>query len=300
MLGDAAIIEVGTNESVMRTQHPNVPYSPLECAADANRCADAGAAVVHWHARDPHTGAPRLGEAALYGDALAAMRREDLLAYPTYPVDVRSVEERLGHCWALRATHGLELAPVDVGSVTIVLWDTNTRQLAPTVEFLRAFGVVENPLPFTLDALARIGELGMVASIGAFDVGATRTAVLLAESGLLAPPIFLKIFLSEAWAVGPFPTEAAIDFHLAQLPAGLDVEWVVVPYTISDPALVERLCRHALERGGGIRVGIGDNPDAYPHATNAALVERAAEWVTDAGRAVASAADVRARLGLPA
>jgi len=299
-LHDAAIIEVGLNESLMRAQHSSVPYSPAECAADANLCADAGAAVVHWHAREPATGAPRLGDAELYGEALAAMRHADVLAYPTYPVDVHTVDERLGHCWSLRATHGLELTPVDVGSVTIVLWDEPTRRLSPAVEFLRAFGVVENPLPFTLDALARIGELGMVASIGAFDVGATRTAVLLAESGVLRPPIFLKIFLSEAWAVGPFPTEDAIDFHLAQLPPGLDVEWVVVPYTIGDPALVERLCRHALARGGGVRVGIGDNPSAFPDATNAALVERAVAWAGDAGRPVASAADVRKRFGLPA
>jgi len=299
MLHDAAIIEVGLNESVMRAQQPLVAYTPAECAADANRCADAGAAVVHWHAREPATGAPRLGDTALYGEALGAMRRADVLAYPTYPVDV-AVDDRLTHCWSLRATHGLEMTPVDVGSVTIVLWDEATRGFGPAVEFLRDFGVVENPLPFTLDALERIGGLGMIASIGAFDVGATRTAVLLAAAGALRPPIFLKIFLSEAWAVGPFPTEDAIDFHLAQLPDGLDVEWVVVPYTIGDPALVERLCRHALARGGGIRVGIGDNPVAYPDATNAALVERAVAWARDAGRPVASAAEMRARFGLGA
>ena len=153
-------------------------------------------------------------------------------------------------------------------------------------------------MPFTLDALARIDELGMVASIGAFDVGATRTAVLLAEAGVLRQPVFLKIFLSGAWAVGPFPTEDAIDFHLAQLPPDLDVEWVVVPYTIGDPALVERLCRHALARGGGVRVGVGDNPAAHPGATNAALVEQAVEWARRRGRSVAPARAVRARFGL--
>jgi uncharacterized protein (DUF849 family) len=124
--------------------------------------------------------------------------------------------------------------------------------------------------------------------------------VLLARAGKLRPPLFLKIFLAGAWAVGPFPTEEALDFHLRQIPRDLDVEWVVVPYAIEDPALVERLCRHALARGGGIRVGIGDNPVAEPEATNAALVERAARWVAESGRPLASPADVRRRFGLPA
>ena len=71
-----------------------------------------------------------------------------------------------------------------------------------------------------------------------------------------------------------------------------------MPYALDDPATVERLCRHALERGGGIRVGIGDNPAAFPELTNAELVERAVGWCADAGRPVASASDVRTRFGV--
>jgi uncharacterized protein (DUF849 family) len=294
---DAAIIEVGLNEAAMRAQNPHVAYSPPECAADALRCAEAGAAVVHWHARDAATGAPRFGDAGLYAEALDAMRAGgDVLAYPTYPVDV-PVEERLDHVWALGEHHGLELAPVDIGSVTVVLWDEETRDFFG-VDTLGATAVVDNPLSFTIDGLARAESLGMVPTLGAFDVGFTRTMVLLAESGHLRPPVFLKIFLSGAWAVGPFPSEAALDFHLAQIPEGLDVEWVAVPYALDDPAMVERLCRHALERGGGIRVGIGDNAAAFPGLTNAQLVERAVGWCADAGRPVATASEARRRFGV--
>jgi len=294
---DAAIIEVGLNEAAMRAQNPHVAYSPAECAADALRCAEAGAAVIHWHARDAETGAPRFGDAHLNAEALDLMRAgSDVLAYPTYPVDV-PVENRLDHVWQLGEHHGLELAPVDIGSVTVVLWDEASRDFFG-VGSLGATAVVDNPLSFTLDGLARAESLGMVPTLGAFDVGFTRTMVLLAESGRLRPPVFLKIFLSGAWAVGPFPSEAALDFHLAQIPAGLDVQWVAVPYALDDPATVERLCRHALERGGGIRVGIGDNPAAFPELTNAELVERAAGWCKDAGRPVATASEARRRFGV--
>ncbi len=291
MIKDRTIIEVGLNEATARAQNPNVAYSPAECAADALQCVDAGAAVVHWHTRDPETGEQRLGDTALSGEALDAMRAGGALAYPSYPIDIPP-EQRLDHVWALREHHGLEIAPIDVGSVSVVLWSNQARDLVG-LEGLRERGVVANSLPFTIDALERSHELGMMASLGAFDLGFTRTMVLLAESGRLTPPVFFKIFLSGSWAVGPFPSEEALDFHLHQIPSDLDVEWVLVPYSLDDPELIERLSRHALAKGGGIRVGIGDNPTAYPSATNAELVDRAVGWCKDAGRAVATADDVR-------
>lgn len=295
----AAIIEVGLNEAAMRAENPHVPYAPEECAQDAQRCAEAGAAVVHWHARDPTTGAQRLDDVALYGAALDRMRPAGVLAYPSYSPWPASPTDRLGHVWALRERHGLELAPLDLGSVGIVVWDERTQGFGSGVDLLREHGVVANPLPFLLDALEQSYRLGLVPTVAAFDVGFTRTMVLLARAGKLRPPILFKIFLSGTWAVGPFPTEEALDFHLRQIPPELDVEWVLVPYALGDPALVERLCRHALARGGGIRVGIGDNPAAFPHDTNPGLVERAARWVAESGRPLASSADVRRRFGLP-
>ena len=137
----------------------------------------------------------------------------------------------------------------------------------------------------------------MPCTFGAFDVGCSRVVGMLAASGRIDGPVLHKVFLSEGWAVGPTPSEAALDLHLAELPAELDVEWFVVPYSHSDPTLIERLCRAALERGGHVRVGIGDSPGANPSATNAELVEQVARWARDAGRPVASVADVRARLG---
>jgi 3-keto-5-aminohexanoate cleavage enzyme len=294
---DAVIIEVGLNEAAPRALNRSVPYSPEECAEDARRCAAAGAAVVHWHARDPLTGEQRLADARLYGQALDRMRAVDVLAYPSYPVDSLVLQERFGHLWALHDRHGLELAPLDVGSVNSVLWDESARTFLAAEQLLDG-AVVTNPLPLTLQALDQIYARGMLPTVTSFDVGITRTVVLLAQAGKLRPPVFLKIFLSGAWAVGPFPSEEALDFHLRQIPQDLAVEWVLVPYALSDPALIERLCRHALARGGGIRVGIGDTPGAYPSPTNAQLIEAAVRWAAEAGRPVASAADVRRRFGL--
>ena len=297
--GDAVIIEVGLNEGAGRGVNPNVPITPAECAADALRCRDAGASTIHWHARDPATEQQCLGDADLYAEALTAMQAGGLLGYPSYPVDPEiAVGNRLDHVWELRARGLLELAPIDVGSVSTIAWN---RQLNDFVglEWLRTqSGVVDNPLTFVIDSVERANSFGMPCSFGAFDVGCTRVVAMLAASGRIQGPVLHKVFLSESWAVGPMPSEAALDLHLEQLPDDLDVEWFAVPYSHSDPAVIERLSRAALERGGHVRIGIGDSPAANPLATNAELVEQVVEWAQDAGRPVASTVDVRARLGL--
>jgi 3-keto-5-aminohexanoate cleavage enzyme len=51
------IIDARLNEYTMRDPNPNVPYSPAEIGADAAACREAGASIVHYHARDPESGA---------------------------------------------------------------------------------------------------------------------------------------------------------------------------------------------------------------------------------------------------
>ena len=292
MNDDAVIVEVGLNESVSPRVQPNVAQSPSACAADALRCADAGAAIVHWHAVDA-LGKPRLADTELYGAALDLIDGR-ILAYPSYPTDVADVvTERLAHCLALRERNGLEIAPIDVASVNLVLFDgrSGIAPVAPTP----GLDVIRNSLPFVLDALRQYRSVGLVPTLAAFDLGSTRTIAALAAAGLLDSPILLKIFLWGSPCIGPEPSVEALELHLRQLPAGLDVEWILVPYGIAQPDRIEALARAALERGGGIRIGIGDNPTAYPQDSNAQLVELAQTWATQVGRPLATSDDVRRR-----
>lgn len=296
MIDDAVVIEVGLNEAVSPLVHASVPQSPEMCAADARACAAAGAAIVHWHAIGPD-GAARLDDVALYGQALDAMQGE-VLAYPSYRTDVPdTVDARLAHCLDLRQRHGMELAPIDVATVNLVLWDAVTGTLGPLTS-LGEFDVIRNSLPFVVDAVGRYRDVGLTPTLAAFDLGSTRAIGALAAAGLLDEPILVKIFLWGSPAIGPTPSVAALDLHLAELPDGVDVEWIVVPYQISDRDHFEVLARAALQRGGGVRVGIGDNPVAFAGLDNARTVELAVGWAHDAGRPVASVADVRARLGV--
>ena len=47
------ILEARINEYAMRDQNPHVPWTPDEIADTAARCREAGASIVHFHARNP-------------------------------------------------------------------------------------------------------------------------------------------------------------------------------------------------------------------------------------------------------
>jgi uncharacterized protein (DUF849 family) len=178
------------------------------------------------------------------------------------------------------------MVPLDLGTAHTILWDG---------ERLGGGGTLANPLAFLERAAARYAEAGVIPNLASFDLGHTRLAVRLARAGILAEPLVLKIYLSDGWLIGPAPTPAALDLHLAQLPDDLEIDWLVVPFLVHARTTFETLCRHALERGGGFRVGIGDNPALFPDARNAELVERVRPWIEASGRRVATTQDVRAR-----
>lgn len=296
------LVEVAINEAVTRDQHPFVPTTPAECAADIIASVGAGASFGHWHAPD----------LAAYAEAMRAMRTADVIAYPTYPNDPPDdVDARLGHCFALIDEHGLEMAPLDLGTTHTVFVhaaggakpsqaatgpaDANASDGVDASHgyLLSGGGTLANPLGFLERAAARYRARRTIVNLASFDLGHTRLAVALARAGVLAPPLLLKLYLSDAWLTGPGPSREALDLHLAQLPDDLEIHWLVVPFLLHERATFERLCRHALERGGGFRVGIGDNPGLFPARRNAELVEAVAPWVEASGRRVATTADLR-------
>ena len=296
------VIEVGLNETAGKDRNPNLPYGPDEVTKSAIEAARAGAAIVHFHARHDD-GTQAWTDDGCYREAMESIATEcDVLCYPTYPPRVPT-EERFAHVWSLAdepSSARLELAPIDIGSRNVVLWDRD-RQAFASLDLLPAESQVAINSPAEIEwVLAHADERRLHPTLGIFDMTYLRYSVHASWAGLLKAPLLLKWFLTERWVSGSFPTPAGLDAYVTQIPTGVDYEGIVVPYAMYDPAEIETLWRHGLDRGQGIRVGIGDNPDAFPSATNAELVERAVDLVDDRGLTPATPADVRARLGLSA
>lgn len=293
-------VEVGLNEVASKDRNANIPYGPDEVAADAIACAQAGASVIHFHARHGD-GTQAWTDDGVYRRAMELIAEEaDLVTYPTYPPRVDR-EERYRHLWALAdepSTAPLELAPIDIGSRNVSLWEPDKQRFAPLGILPAESQVALNPPDEIEWVIARAAERGLHPTLGVFDMTYLRYSIHALWAGLLKPPLLLKWFLSERWVGGTFPTPAGLDAYLSQVPDGVDHEGLVVPYAMSKADDVETLWRHGLERGQNIRVGIGDNPEAFPTSTNTELVERAVELIAGYGLRPATADDVRNRLGL--
>jgi len=285
-----AIIEVGLNEFTTKSQNPHVPYGPDEVAADAVACAEAGAAVVHFHAR-ADDGNQDWSGAERYQRAMGLIAaRSDVVTYPSYFRDH-------AHIWELAASApggpGSMLASYDVPQEVVGprLWNDRARRFEDP-----PFDTVGGDAP--PDPLAEMRRLGVRPTVNVFDVGEARWLTLAIRAGMFPGPVYVKLFLCEQLVTGPFPDAHGIDAYLSQFPPGLDIECTIVPYTMMDAGGAEHLLRAALARGLHVRVGIGDSPYAYPTARNADLVARAVELVREAGLEPATPSDVRDRLGL--
>jgi uncharacterized protein (DUF849 family) len=116
------VLEVRCNEYAMRNRNPHIPFSPAEIAADAAACEAAGASVLHFHARDPSTGAPRHDTPA-YADTIRAVRSVcDMPILPTLgATTLQDPAERVQHIIELAKDPATrpDLAPIDLASTNL-------------------------------------------------------------------------------------------------------------------------------------------------------------------------------------
>ncbi len=294
------IIEVGLNEATTREENSHVPITPEEIADDIIACSEAGAAIIHFHARDRTTGDQKTCDAALYREAMLLVRKAgcDCLMYPTYAPflsgRVDPVEERFGHVLSLADDPeiALRIGPLDMGSLNLVM--AARGELLPGSDSMPLeFSVYENPVPLLRRMLEEYDSRGLISMLAVFEPGHLRLTMIMLAAGF-GRHATLKFFLSDRWMHGPLPDPEGLDFYLRMLDrlrGEREIEWVCAPSGIESRAAVEELLRHALRRDGHVRVGVGDCPLAARGRTNSQLVAEVAVMAREMGRQPASTAD---------
>ncbi len=125
------IVQVRVNEGQMRSANPHVPYSPQEIADCVVECWRAGASVVHWHAREPGTGAMST-DAALYVEAARLIKREcDIVLFPTLGANaLPTVRERIAHIaeMAKDPTTRPDCVPADMITTNMDIYDAARKR----------------------------------------------------------------------------------------------------------------------------------------------------------------------------
>jgi len=271
-----------TGVAADRKQCPAIPYTPEEIAEEARRAYEAGASVVHIHAREDD-GSPS-HRVAVYREILERTRAkcDVILNFSTGAVGVPA-EERIAHIRDLRP----EIGALNMGSMNYAKYSPQRR------DFVFDF-VFANPFKDIRMFVETMRQGGVKPELECFDTGHIRNHEPLVDMGLLAPPIQFSLILGVLG--GAPPTAQTLAFMAGLLPPRST--WEVIGISHNQWELVAA----ALALGGNIRVGLEDNFYVAPGVmarSNADLVEKAVRMVRDIGREVASAAEARQILDLP-
>lgn len=290
------ILEAAINGETRPEKNPHVPRKPEEIAADARRCLDAGAALLHAHNDDI-----RLTGRAAADAYLAAWRpllgeRPDTLWYPTLAAGA-DIRETLSHVEILAREAGLRIGVVDPGSTNIG---------GPDADGLPVGLVYANPYDDIRTSFETCARLALGPSLAIYEPGFLRTTLAFQRAGRLPAGCMVKLYFGGEH--GLFATRPGVSFGLPPTPnallAYLDLlEGSGLPWSVSvwgGDLLATPIARMAVERGGHLHVGLEEHFDPERKPTNEELVREAAALCASVGRPLADAARAAALLGLPA
>jgi len=265
-----------------RDQCPWVPYTPAEIAEEARRAFEAGAAVVHIHARTDE-GAPTY-EPSVY----ASIRREIEQRCPVIlnfsTGGMGPMEDRVAHIAQVKPA----LGALNMGSMNYAKYSPRRK------DFVFDF-VFENPFRDIAFLLGVMKEAGVKPELECFDVGHTNSIGPLLDKGLLKRPLQFSFIMGVLGGLRATAENLAVQAR--ETPP--DSTWEVIGISHEQ----WRMVAAALSLGGNVRVGLEDNFYLDTHGTqmarsNGDLVAKAVRMARDIGREPATVAEAREMLSL--
>jgi len=255
-----------------RAQTPHLPLTAQEVADEAARCREAGAAVIHLHARrDDGTNTQ---SAERFAELIDAIRRKcDCVIQPTTGGAVgMSIDERSGPLACKPEMATLNCGTINFGDDVFVNSRPDIRKLA-----------------------AKIRAAGVLPELECYEVGHVEEALVLAAEGVIGKPLHFQFVLG---VKGAAPArEDVVQFLRTLVPA--DATWAVAATGRFQQPMTEL----AMRLGGHARVGLEDNiylGKGVLSEGSAPLVARAAAYARSIGRTPVEPARARELLGLPA
>jgi uncharacterized protein (DUF849 family) len=282
---DTCIITCAVSGAVANKQQcEGIPYTPEEYAKEVRRARDAGASMVHIHAREPNgTPTVRPEHYRAITQAVLAETPDIIVNYSTGWVGL-PMRERVAHITELRP----EIGALNMGSMNYAKYSEKRKG------FVFNF-VFENDFEDIIFLLERMNEAGVKPECECFDVGHVESAEPLVDMGVLSKPIQFSLIHG---VLGGIQATARNLAHMSSVvPEGCT--WGVIAVSRDQWTMVGA----AAALGGNVRVGFEDNfylPSGEMASSNGDLVEAAASIVRLQGREVAEPADARALLTLPA
>ena len=264
-----------------KEQCPGIPYSPVEIAEEARRAYEAGASVVHIHARTPEGGPS--WESSVFGEIKAEIKKRCpvILNFSSGGIGL-PIQERTRHI----TEHRPEIGALNMGSMNYAIYSRKNKAFYHDYVFANPFRDIQ----YCLD---RINEAGAKPELECFDVGHIGNAIPFIDMGVLKTPAHFSLILG---VLGGISTRSGnLACMSANLPEGS--HWEVIGIGRDQ----WRLLDEALDLGGDLRVGLEDNfylPDGTMAASNGDLVAEAVKKVEARGLQVANVEQARSLLSL--
>ena len=279
---------------------PHLPVTAHEIAEAAIGAAEAGAAIVHLHARDPEDGRPdQSPERFCRSSKSSSSARIAWSTSPPAAPPTMTIEERLRPAALFKP----EVASLNMGSMNFGLYPMLNRLREfkfdwerPYLEgsrdriFKNTFADIE-----TSSRPARTTARG--SSIECYDIGHLYTLAHFAERGLVKPPFFVQSVSGSSAASAPIPKTSCI---CGARPTGCSATTIAGRFS-ARAAIRFAIAAQAIALGGNVRVGLEEfalDGGGKLAKSNAEQVARARQIVENLGLEIATPSEARAALQL--
>ena len=279
---------------------PHLPVTAAEIADAAVGAAEAGAAIIHLHARNPQDGRPdQRPEAFRPFLKIIKQRSNCVVNITTGGAATMSIEERVHPAAVFKP----EVASLNMGSMNFGLfpmlerfksfrhdWEKGYLETSRERIFRNTFKDIEY-------ILTTCAENGTRFEIECYDIGHLYTLAHFADRGVVKPPFFVQSVFGILGGIGPHPEDVAHMKRTADRLFGEDYHWSVLVAGRNQMPIVAI----AVAMGGNVRVGLEDSLWIGPGQlarSNAEQVEKARHIIESLGAEVATPDEARRILGL--
>ena len=279
---------------------PHLPVTPDEIVAEGIAAAEAGAAVLHVHARHPETGRPDQSVEA-FERILPRLRSETdcVVNVTTGGSPFMQVEERV----APAAHFAPELASLNMGSMNFGLygmlerypklardWEREHLENSRDLVFRNTFKDIEH-------VLATCRENGTRFEFECYDIGHLYSLKHFLDRGLVEAPLFVQSVFGLLGGIGAHPEDVTMMRRTADRLFGSDYVWSVLGAGSNQL----RVASMSIAMGGHVRVGLEDSLWVGPGElaeSSGQQVSRARTILEAMGCALATPDEARSMLGL--
>lgn len=283
------------------TMSAALPYRPEDIADQAIEAAEAGASILHLHARDPHDGRPSANPEHF----MAFLPRiksgcDAIVNMTTGGSAIMTLDQRLAA--PLQAQP--EMCSLNMGTMNFALYPMASRYADWRFDWEKAFlensdDLVFKNTPRDIEGvLQRMGaERGAQFEFECYDTGHLTMLKHFLDRGLLQKPIFLQFVFGVLGGMAPAPENLTHMKRLADQYFGDDYRFSVLAAGRHQMPMALM----AAGMGGHVRVGLEDSlfiSHGVLAKSNAEQVRKIRTLVEGLGREVASPDDVRQMLGL--